>query len=121
MVKCRIGINSEEDTVINKFNLSAKMRPSKRPGHCLILAVSSSFLLVFMTVSTAQANVKQIKLYKEAYSDATPKCIHCHVDKLPKKDDMMHELSDYGKKVVSISAEPTADTYKTAGPYEEEL
>lgn len=65
--------------------------------------------------STAWATVEQVKLYKEAYPDTKPKCIDCHVDKLPKKD-AAHDLNEYGKKVAAIKAEPDAETYKQAGP-----
>ena len=66
--------------------------------------------------SLARADVQQIKVYKEAFPDAKPKCLFCHVDALPKKDDGKHELSAYGKKIKEISATPTAETYKKAGP-----
>jgi len=66
----------------------------------------------------AHADFAQIKAYKEAYPDAKPKCIDCHVDKMPKKDPGPHELNDYGKSVVKAAGtvKPTADTYKTVGP-----
>jgi len=69
------------------------------------------------TVS-AQANMAQIKAYKDAYPDTKPKCIDCHVDKMPKKDDGAHELNDYGKSVAKAAGavKPTADAYKKVGP-----
>jgi len=69
----------------------------------------------------AYANFPQIKAYKETYPDAKPKCIDCHVDKMPKKDDGQHELNDYGKAVVKSAGtvKPTADTYKTIGKIED--
>ena len=76
--------------------------------------------LVFWSVS-ARADMAQIKAYKETYPDAKPKCIDCHVDKMPKKDDGQHELNDYGKAVVKSAGtvKPTADTYKTIGKIED--
>jgi hypothetical protein len=69
----------------------------------------------------AQADLVQIKAYKETYPDAKPKCIQCHVDKMPKKDDGAHDNNDYGKSVVAAAKKagldkPTADTYKAVGP-----
>lgn len=72
--------------------------------------------LVFMWTAAASAGIPQIKAYKEAYPDAKPKCIDCHVSDKPKKDDGAHDLNEYGKKVVAIEAEPTAETYTKAGP-----
>ena len=79
----------------------------------LFAAVLSSILL--LSASAAWANIKQIKAYKEAYPDEKPKCACCHVDKKPSKEDGKHDLNEYGKKVLAISKEPTADHYKTAG------
>ena len=72
---------------------------------------------IFWAVS-AQASLQQSNTYKLAYPDAKPKCIDCHVDKIPKKDDGAHELNDYGKAVVKAAGaqKPTADTYKSVGP-----
>ena len=66
----------------------------------------------------AHADMAQIKAYKETYPDAKPKCIDCHVDKMPKKDDGAHDPNDYGKAVIKAAGTtaPTADTYKTVGP-----
>jgi hypothetical protein len=75
---------------------------------------------IFVSVS-AHADIAQIKAYKESYPDAKPKCIECHVDKMPKKDDGLHENNDYGKSAVKAAKaagldKPTADTYKAIGP-----
>ena len=62
-----------------------------------------------MLNSPAQANFNMIKAYKEAYPDAHPKCINCHVDEKPKKDDGQHEWNDYGKAAKeAIEADATA-------------
>ncbi len=69
----------------------------------------------------AHADMAQIKAYKEAYPDSTPKCINCHVDKMPKKDDGAHEGNDYGNAIVKAAKakgleKPDASTYKAQGP-----
>ena len=69
----------------------------------------------------AHADMAQIKAYKETYPDAKPKCINCHTDEHPKKDDGAHENNAYGASVVKAAKaagldKPTADTYKTVGP-----
>jgi len=74
----------------------------------------------------AWANVNEIKLYKEAFPDAKPKCINCHVDALPKKDEGKHEANAYGKAIKEQAAKeqaikeakPTVETYKAVGPVE---
>jgi len=76
---------------------------------------------VFLLGGIAHADMKQIKAYKETYPDAKPKCISCHVDKMPKKEDGAHDNNDYGKAVLKAAKAagldaPTADTYKTVGP-----
>ena len=76
------------------------------------------FAFVMLGHPFAMADVEQIKLYKAAFPDAKPKCTFCHVDKLPKKDEGMHEPSAYGKKVRETT-EITADTYKQAGTFED--
>ncbi|OIO36764.1 MAG: hypothetical protein AUJ72_05705 [Candidatus Omnitrophica bacterium CG1_02_46_14] len=81
-----------------------------------VLARTGVVVVAGMFVSgLALANIVQVKLYKEAFPDEKPKCACCHKYKMPKKDDGMHELNDYGKKVIAISKAPTADNYKAAG------
>jgi hypothetical protein len=70
----------------------------------------------------AQANIKQSKMYKEAFDGSKPKCIDCHVSDKPKKEDGQHELNDYGlavKAAAAAEAEITADTYKQVGASED--
>ena len=78
--------------------------------------------LVFW-MATAQANMKEIKIYKEAYPDAKIKCMDCHVDAMPKKDAGKHEMNNYGKAVIAATAKsdvsPTVDTYKKVGKIED--
>jgi hypothetical protein len=84
----------------------------------LALCILSGFIFL---VTPARADIQQIKAYKVTYPDAQPKCINCHVDKMPKKDDGAHDNNDYGKAVLKAAKaagvdKPTADTYKTVGP-----
>jgi hypothetical protein len=74
---------------------------------------------IFWTVP-AHANLTLIKAYQGAFPDASkPKCIDCHVDKMPKKDGS-HDNNDYGNavKAVVIKAAggkaPTIDADKDA-------
>jgi len=78
-------------------------------------------ILVLVWGTTAFASMEQIKIYKEAFPDAKPKCITCHTDALPKKDDGKHELNAYGKEVlkqVKEGEKATAESYKAVGPVE---
>lgn len=63
------------------------------------------------------ADGAQIKLYKEAYPDAKPKCVMCHAEALPKKDS--HELNAYGQAVKGAEKELTVESYKKIGPAED--
>ena len=78
--------------------------------------------LVVGWCATGFADVAQIKIYKEAFPDAKPKCIMCHTDALPKKDKGKHEWNAYGKAVMKEvgkeAKKPTAETYKKVGPAE---
>ena len=84
----------------------------KKPA---VLGLILSFIFALVLVLPASANVKMIKAYKEAYPDEKPKCQHCHVDEKPKKEDGKHDMNAYGKKVMEIAKEPTAETYRKAG------
>ncbi|MDP2654410.1 MAG: hypothetical protein Q8Q08_10320 [Candidatus Omnitrophota bacterium] len=75
--------------------------------------------LIAAWVTPALANVEQIKIYKGAFPDSKPKCLFCHVDAVPKKDDGKHEPNAYGQAVLKLNPKPTADTYQQAGPAED--
>lgn len=81
--------------------------------------------LVAMFVSTwtpvAQANIKQLKVYRTVYPDYKPKCSYCHVDEKPKKDDGKHDLNAYGLKLQELmNGEPlTEEMVKSIGSHEE--
>ena len=70
---------------------------------------------VVFLAGEASANPVQIKAYKEAFLDESPKCMMCHMDKMPKKEDGKHELNDYGKSVLKENPKPDAETYKKIG------
>ena len=82
----------------------------------IIFWVLASFLL---TAVPAQASLKEIKAYKEAFPEAKPKCINCHEAEKPKKDEGLHEWNDYGKAAIKLEAHPTADTFKKLGSFED--
>ena len=89
--------------------------------------------VVFLSwMAPAQASLKEVKTYKEAFPEAKPKCIGCHMTAMPKKDDGQHELNDYGQAVMAEAqkeaaakeaaqeeVKPTADTYKAVGKIED--
>ena len=75
--------------------------------------------VLFIWGVRAQANVEQTKVYKEAFPGAKIKCIDCHVDAIPKKDEGKHEWNAYGKKVKETAAKPTTETYKKVGKVED--
>ncbi|MBF0478232.1 MAG: hypothetical protein HQL26_01990 [Candidatus Omnitrophica bacterium] len=68
---------------------------------------------------TAQARLKDIKMYREAFPDAKVKCLDCHMDEKPSKDDGKHELNDYGKAVIKENPDPTGETFKKIGKIED--
>jgi hypothetical protein len=63
----------------------------------------------------AQANIDTQKLYKKAFPGSKPKCLFCHVDKLPKKDEGAHDLNAYGLKVKGDNEEVTVEAIQAAG------
>ena len=67
------------------------------------LSIAFAVLFIFAAVvHVAQANVKQLKAYREVYPDYKPKCSYCHVDEKPKKDDGKHDLNAYGQKLQEL-------------------
>ncbi len=77
---------------------------------------------LFILAPQAHADLKQMKAYKEAYPDSKLKCVDCHAEAKPSKDDGQHELNDYGKTVKALvkpEVAPTADEYKKAGKIED--
>ena len=77
---------------------------------CLVFLVGAP-ILIFS--NAAEASINMIKAYKEAFPDAHPKCINCHVDEKPKKEDGQHENNEYGK-AVKVAIEADAASAKVA-------
>lgn len=88
-----------------------------------IAVVLGAGFIVLAGVVPARANLKEIKNYKEAFPDVKLKCIDCHVDEKPKKDEGRHDNNDYGKAVLDAVAtpgeKPTAETFKKVGSIED--
>ncbi len=84
----------------------------------IIMAVAAG-LFFLAGIVPAQADIKEIKKYKEAFPESKPKCVECHLQEKPKKDDGQHEMNDYGKAVLEKAKETTADTYKELGKIED--
>jgi uncharacterized lipoprotein YehR (DUF1307 family) len=92
-----------------------------------LMVMFSVFLAGVLVLSVAaRADIEEMKKYKEAFPGAKVKCIDCHVDQIPKKEDGAHEWNDYGKAVLAQAkkeavqdAEPTADTYAHMGKIED--
>jgi hypothetical protein len=70
-------------------------------------------------VYRAEANIDQVKIYKKSFPEAKPKCFFCHLDKIPKKDAGMHDMSAYGTKVKETAGEITEETYTKVGAFED--
>ena len=66
----------------------------------------------------ANANLKEIKAYKEAFPDAKLKCVTCHAVERPSKQGP-HGLNAYGQAVLKADANPTAETFKKVGKAED--
>jgi hypothetical protein len=75
--------------------------------------------LLLAGILPAQANLKELKMYKEAFPSSKVKCSSCHTDEKPKKEDGQHELNAYGQEVLKTSQEITVETFKKVGPVED--
>jgi hypothetical protein len=97
--------------------MNSKLRLQK------ITAMAIVFVFALWMVP-AQASLKEIKKYKEAYPDTKPKCMNCHTDEKPKKEDGAHEANAYGKAVMDMSKEAkeeeiSVESYKKVGSVED--
>lgn len=79
------------------------------------LAFWIAILVSFIAPGSAYATLEQAKIYKAAFGTEKPKCLTCHIDKLPKKEDGLHEPNDYGKKLMAANPKPDEATYKQVG------
>ena len=106
-------------------NNTLKEMEMKTTNGFLGKTVMACALLSFLFwVVPASADLAQIKAYKEINLDAKPKCIECHLDEHPKKEDGKHDPNAYGAFVIAASKKagldkPTADTYKSVGTIED--
>ena len=88
----------------------------KKNGREAAVSVGFIFLLVFFSCAVqAQAGMKEIKAYKEAFPDARVKCATCHRASMPKTGAA--ELNDYGK--ASMATSHNAETFKKLGKFED--
>lgn len=94
---------------------------SKQRMACLF----SVLLLSAWIGGPASATVDLLKVYKKTYPDVAPKCLHCHTDAKPKKEDGMHDLNPYGEmmagklKEAKDMAEPNEEFIKGLGRHDE--
>ena len=82
------------------------------------VAVFSGFIFTLLFLSCgvqAQASMKELKAYKEAFPDAKAKCANCHVAAMPKKGAAT--LNAYGQ--AAMAANPNAETFKKLGKAED--
>lgn len=86
-----------------------------------IATIILSIFAAVALVPAAQANVKQLKVYRTVYPNFKPKCGYCHVDDKPKKDDGKHDLNAYGQKLQELMAggELTEEMVQSVGSHEE--
>lgn len=77
-----------------------------------------SALFLFAGSSLSFANLNQLKVYKEAFPETKAQCAVCHVDKLPKKDEGLHDLNEYGQTVkeAMVDDELSVEALQEIGP-----
>lgn len=87
----------------------------------LFVLFATLFVITAVAIPQAQANVKQLKVYRQVYPDYKPKCGYCHVDDKPKKDDGKHDLNAYGLKMQELmnGEDLTEDMVRELGNHEE--
>jgi hypothetical protein len=84
----------------------------------IVLTGFFAALFSFSLAGSAFANLDQVKLYQSVFGGDKPKCLTCHVDKIPKKADGQHEWNDYGKKLKAAKETLSAEVYKKVGKNE---
>ena len=83
-----------------------------------VVAVFFGFLAgAFLSSPMAGANVKEMKVYKQAFPDAKVKCAACHSVAMPKKGAA--GLNDYGQAVLKAEKNPTPEIFKKLGKAED--
>jgi len=93
---------------------SVKEALKGRTGKIMGTVLFGAVLMAVWSVQ-AEANMDNQKLYKEAFPGTKPKCIFCHVEKLPKKADGAHDLNDYGFQVKGDGADVTVESLQAVG------
>jgi len=86
-----------------------------------LILVSCLTIICFLIIGSinTEANIQQMKIYKEAFPGSKPNCISCHTVKLPKKNEGMHDLNAYGLKVKEVDATVSAGSYQAVGTIED--
>ena len=80
----------------------------------VMVGLVAVFLLASGGVSFA--TTKMAKEYKNVFGlDKAPKCVVCHVNEKPKKDDNNTELNEYGKKLKAVKEEVDEESLKSVG------
>lgn len=91
---------------------------TQRKNQCPVLLLCLSIGLM-VSVPLAEANVDEVKIYKKAFPGSKPKCMICHLDKIPKKEDGKHDLNAYGLKVKELGEEATVEALQALGTAED--
>lgn len=80
-------------------------------------------MMIMLLIIPSEASVKTLKVYKKAFPEMAPKCVYCHVDEKPKKDEGKHELNAYGlmlkKELGEVEEKATEETFKEIGSHEQ--
>ena len=88
-----------------------------------LVILGAATAMIFAGVLSAQANMKNLSMYKKAFEGARPKCSTCHTTPMPKKDKA--DLNAYGEAVkahaheATPEAEITVETYQEVGTVED--
>jgi len=81
------------------------------------VAVFLGFVVwISLLSSSASANVKEMKAYKEAFPGTQAKCAVCHIAPLPKKDAV--GLNDYGQAFQKAERAPAIASVQKLGKAE---
>ena len=76
-------------------------------------------MLALIHTGTAQANLKDIKAYKEVYPNVKLKCTDCHMVVRGDDPDNPMDLNPYGKAAMLLEKFPTAERYRKIGRLED--
>lgn len=79
----------------------------------------AAVMAMFLGGLQAEANINQMNMYKKVFTGSKPKCLFCHLDTVPKKEDGKHDFNAYGLKLKETDEVPTEETYQKVGTVEE--